>query len=71
MDNGGGGSSNVYKRWEWGGGSLHLDKKILIVNIISFQNVDKPRGESDNANKVLFCSIEALFNDFLTISIHV
>ena len=27
-----------------GGGLLHMDKKILNVNIIYFENVDKPEG---------------------------
>ena len=41
---------NVDKRWE-GGESSHVDKKkILIVNIINFLNVDKPRGGSDNVD---------------------
>ena len=51
----GGGSSNVDKRWKGGGGIACGLKKILIVNIINFQNVDKPRGQgSDNVYKV-FC----------------
>ena len=38
------GSSNVDKGWERGGSPRMWIKTILIVNIINFQNVDKPRG---------------------------
>ena len=40
----GGGSLNVDKRCERGGGPRMWIKKFLIVNIINFHNVDKPRG---------------------------
>ena len=54
MDKGGGGSSNVDKRWGVGRGSPHVDKKFLNVNIINFENVDKPEGGgSDNVDKVI------------------
>ena len=42
MDKGGTGSSNVDKRL--GMGFSHVDKKFLNVNIINFENVDKPKG---------------------------
>ena len=46
-------------------------KKILNVNIINFEKVDKPEGGgSDNANKV-FCKMVALFNAFFAILIHI
>ena len=48
-----------------------MDKKFLNVNIINFENVDKPEGGgSDNVDKV-FCDILALFDAFLAILIHI
>ena len=44
-----------------GGGSLHVDKKKFpIVNIINFQNVDKPRGGGQTMwISFLFCFVES------------
>ena len=37
------------------GGSPHVDKKFHNVNIINFENVDKPPGGgSDNVDKIFF-----------------
>ena len=48
----GGGSSKVDK--QWGGGRRGWIKKFLNVNIINFENVDKPEGGgSDNVDKVI------------------
>ena len=40
------------KCWEGEGVLACGYKKFLIVNIINFQNTDKPRGGSDNVDKV-------------------
>ena len=52
VDKGGRGSQNVDKRG--GGGRRMWIKKFLNVNIINFENVDKPEGGgSDNVDKVI------------------
>ena len=43
MDKGGGGSPNVDKRGGGGGRRMWI-KKFLNLNIINFENVDKPEG---------------------------
>ena len=40
----------------WRGPCMWI-KKFLIVNIINFQNVDKPGGGSDNVDKVLLLTL--------------
>ena len=45
-------------------------KKFLNVNIINFENVDKPEGGGRTMWIRLFCEILALFNAFLAILIH-
>ena len=49
VDKGGG-----HRMWISKGSSPHVDKKFPNLNIINFENVDKPKGGgSDNVDKVI------------------
>ena len=55
-----------------GGGSSHVDQtKILIVNIINLQNVDKPRGVGWTMCIWFFLLNLGLFDAFLAILMHI